>query len=190
MPAWVVAFDSTYLPSGLISAGGSLRQEDILHAAAAVGSRNPDWPVLFLLHHHLTPTPLTDVGVVKVDKTPQLVRWSACLAASGLVVALLMPWPLLAIAGFALTGLGLANLVPVFFGAAGRIPGQTPGSAIAALATIGYSGFVVGPPFIGVVADATSLRIALGLIVLACLAIAIAAGIVEPARKRTSTAGT
>jgi len=76
MPAWVVAFDSTYLPSGLISAGGSLRQEDILHAAAAVGSRNPDWPVLFLLHHHLIPTPLTDVGVVKVDKTPQLVRWS------------------------------------------------------------------------------------------------------------------
>lgn len=75
MPAWVVAFDSTYLPSGLISAGGSLRQEDILHAAAAIGSRNPDWPVLFLLHHHLIPTPLTDVGVVKVDKTPQLVRW-------------------------------------------------------------------------------------------------------------------
>jgi 3',5'-cyclic AMP phosphodiesterase CpdA len=75
MPAWVVAFDSTYLPSGLISAGGSLRQEDILHAAAAIGSRNPDWPVLFLLHHHMIPTPLTDVGVVKVDKTPQLVRW-------------------------------------------------------------------------------------------------------------------
>ncbi|HTV21128.1 MAG TPA: metallophosphoesterase, partial [Polyangiaceae bacterium] len=75
MPAWVVAFDSTYLPSGLISAGGSLRQEDILHAAAAIGQRQPDWPVLFLLHHHLIPTPLTDVGVVKVDKTPQLVRW-------------------------------------------------------------------------------------------------------------------
>jgi len=75
MPAWIVAFDSTYLPSGLLSAGGSLRQEDILQAAAAIGDRNPDWPVLFLLHHHLIPTPLTDVGVVKVDKTPQLVRW-------------------------------------------------------------------------------------------------------------------
>jgi hypothetical protein len=59
----------------LISAGGSLRQEDILHAAAAIGSREPEWPVLFLLHHHLVPTPLTDVGVVKVDQTPQLVRW-------------------------------------------------------------------------------------------------------------------
>jgi 3',5'-cyclic AMP phosphodiesterase CpdA len=76
LPAWVVAFDSTYLPTGLISAGGMLRQEDILHVAAAIGDREPDWPVLFFLHHHLVPTPLTDVGVVQVDKTPQLVRWS------------------------------------------------------------------------------------------------------------------
>lgn len=67
--AWVVAFDSTYLPDGWISAGGTLRQEDILHAAAAIGDENPDWPVLFLLHHHLVPTPLTDVGVVQMDHT-------------------------------------------------------------------------------------------------------------------------
>jgi hypothetical protein len=112
-----------------------------------------------------------------------LVRWSAYLAAAGLVIALFAPWAPLALIGFAMVGLGLANLVPVFFGAAGRIPGQSPGSAIAALATIGYSGFVVGPPFIGVVADATTLRTALCLIVLACLAIGLAAGIADPARK-------
>lgn len=117
----------------------------------------------------------------------QLVRWSAYLAAAGLVVALFVPSPPVAIAGFALVGLGLANLVPVFFGAAGRIPGQSPGAAIAALATIGYSGFVVGPPFIGFVADATSLRTALGLIVLACLAIAFAARIADPAPKSAGT---
>jgi hypothetical protein len=111
-----------------------------------------------------------------------LVRWSACLAAAGLVVALVAPWPLAAIIGFGLVGLGLANLVPVFFGAAGRIPGQAPGAAIAAMATIGYSGFVVGPPFIGVVADAASLRVALSLVVLACVGIAFAAGIAEPSR--------
>jgi MFS family permease len=111
-----------------------------------------------------------------------LVRASGYLAATGLIIALVAPWPLVAISGFALVGLGLANLVPVFFGAAGRIPGQTPGGAIAALATIGYSGFVVGPPFIGVVADVTTLQIALGLIVLACLAIAFFARIVEPKR--------
>lgn len=111
-----------------------------------------------------------------------LVRWSASLAAAGLVVALAAPWAGIAIAGFALVGLGLANLVPVFFGAAGRIPGQTPGAAIAALATIGYSGFLVGPPVIGFVADATSLTLALGLIVAASIAIALAAKTVEPAK--------
>jgi hypothetical protein len=119
-----------------------------------------------------------------------LVRWSACLAAAGIVVALLASWPVLAILGFAAVGLGLANLVPVLFGAAGRIPGQTPGAAIASLATIGYAGFLVGPPVIGFVADATSLALALGLIFLACAAIAIAANIVEPAQKIAPAVGT
>ena len=54
----------------------------------------------------------------------ELVRASALLAAAGLVVALVSSFPLLAVAGFALVGLGLANLVPVFFGAAGRIPAR------------------------------------------------------------------
>src|SRR5205085_11437173 len=111
------------------------------------------------------------------------VRASALLATAGLIIVLVVPWPLVALIGFAMVGLGLANLVPVFFGAAGNIPGQTPGAAIAALATIGYSGFVVGPPFIGIVADATTLQTALCLVVLACLAIGFAAGVAEPARK-------
>jgi Major Facilitator Superfamily len=119
----------------------------------------------------------------------ELVRWSALLAAAGLGVALVAPVPALAIAGFALIGLGLANLVPVFFGAAGRIPGQTAAANIAAVATIGYSGFVVGPPFIGFVADLTSLALALGLIVVACLAVALWAAIVEPAPRSAAAPG-
>ncbi|MGH6926182.1 MAG: MFS transporter [Propylenella sp.] len=105
-----------------------------------------------------------------------LVRWSALLAAAGMTLSLTVPSPLLAVAGFALVGLGLANLVPVFFGAAGRTPGKGAGSAIAAVATVGYSGFLLGPPVIGVIADLSSLAWALGLIVLACLAIAVSAG--------------
>lgn len=115
-----------------------------------------------------------------------LVRWSALLAAAGVVIALTVPWAFVAIAGFALVGLGLANLVPVFFGAAGKIPGQSPGAAIAALATIGYSGFLVGPPVIGFVADVIGLTLALAMIVGACLTVAVAAGIVEPARGSSS----
>ncbi len=119
----------------------------------------------------------------------ELVRGSALLAAAGLVVALAVPLPFVAIGGFALVGLGLANLVPVFIGSAGRIPGQAAGTSIAAVATIGYAGFVVGPPVIGFVADATSLALALGLIVLACLAIALFAAVVEPAPRRAPAPG-
>ena len=112
-----------------------------------------------------------------------LVRGSALLAAAGLAAALLAPAPVPAIAGYALLGLGVANLVPVFFGAAGRIPGQAPGTGIAAVATLGYTGFLVGPPLIGFVADLTSLTFALGTLFLACLAIGIGARAVEPAER-------
>jgi MFS family permease len=119
----------------------------------------------------------------------ELVRFSALLATAGLVIALASPLPILAILGFALIGLGLANLVPVFFGAAGRSGGQSAATNIAAVATIGYSGFVVGPPFIGFVADLFTLTIALGLIVIACLAIALFAAVAEPAARRAEAPG-
>lgn len=75
LPFWLIAYDSTYLPRGLLSAGGALRQEDLLHAASTIGDRRPEWPVLFLLHHHLVPTPLTDVGVIDGAGTPAVIRW-------------------------------------------------------------------------------------------------------------------
>jgi hypothetical protein len=117
-----------------------------------------------------------------------LVRASAVLAAVGLAVALVAPAVALAIVGFAAVGFGMSNLVPIFFGAAGKIPGQAPGTAIAAVATMGYTGFLAGPPLIGFVADATSLAVALGLIVLACVLIAVAAWTVAPAERRAEVA--
>jgi hypothetical protein len=113
-----------------------------------------------------------------------LVRGSALVAAAGILMALTVPVPLIAICGYGLAGFGLANLVPVFFGAAGRIPGEAAGTGIAAVATLGYTGFLLGPPVIGFVADLSSLTMALGLILLACLTIGLAANIVEPAGRK------
>ena len=110
-----------------------------------------------------------------------LVRVSAFLAAAGLALALIAPGPALAVAGFAIVGLGMANLVPVLYGAAGALPGQVPGAAIAAVATMGYTGFLSGPPLIGFVAEWTSLAGALGLIVLACVVIGFCATAASPA---------
>ncbi len=72
-PAHVVAYDSTWLPRGLFSAGGVLRQEDLLQAAERMLDGADDRPLLFLVHHHLVPTPITDVGEIVVEGRGPLV---------------------------------------------------------------------------------------------------------------------
>lgn len=69
-PLDLLAYDSTFLPSGYLSAGGVVRSEDILHSAALFGdpSEAPKRPLLFVLHHHLVPTPLTDVGPIEARR--------------------------------------------------------------------------------------------------------------------------
>ncbi|AKF05435.1 hypothetical protein DB32_002584 [Sandaracinus amylolyticus] len=74
-PLWAIAYDSTYLPHGWLSAGGVVRHEDLLHAAAQIGDAEPDWPLLFLLHHHLVPTPLTDVGPIETHRMHPALCW-------------------------------------------------------------------------------------------------------------------
>jgi hypothetical protein len=117
-----------------------------------------------------------------------IVRASAFLSAAGLAVALVVPWPAVAVAGFAVVGFGMANLVPIFFGAAGRIHGQAAGTGIAAVATMGYAGFLTGPPLIGFVAEASTLPLALGLIVLACIVMGLMARAVQPAEDAATAA--
>ena len=85
--------------------------------------------------------------------------------------------------GFGLVGLGLSNVVPIVFSLAGNYPGVQPGVGIAAATTIGYSGFVVGPPLIGFIADASDLRIALGLLGVLFLIMAVLVLIYNSKRK-------
>ncbi len=61
-PAHIVAYDSTYLPRGWLSAGGVLRQEDLLQVAEHMLEEDDGRPLVFLVHHHLVPTPVTDIG--------------------------------------------------------------------------------------------------------------------------------
>lgn len=112
----------------------------------------------------------------------RLLRLSGGLAAGGLAAALIAGHPTAAIVGAGLVGLGLANSIPVLFGAAGRMPGLAAGTGLAAVATAGYGGFLAGPPAIGLVADALGLPVALGLVALACALIALGAGFARPTR--------
>lgn len=102
-----------------------------------------------------------------------VVRLGSALAAAGFLLAVLVPGPVAGLAGFALVGIGAANVVPVLFSAAGRVPGMAPGLAISTIATLGYCGILVGPAAIGFIADHIGLPAALGIV--AALLVATAA---------------
>jgi MFS family permease len=104
-----------------------------------------------------------------------LVRGGSLIAAAGLGLALLVHRPAAAIAGFALLGLGLAPVVPIAFSAAGDLDPRATGRLVGRVATLGYVGSVAGPITIGWLAEATSLQLSLGLVVLLALAIAASA---------------
>lgn len=104
-----------------------------------------------------------------------LLRASGALAALGMLLALLLPWAEAALIGFALVGLGLANVVPVLFTSAARVPGVTPAHGIAAVSSLGYLGMMAGPPLIGVIAEHASLTLGLGAVVVFSVLLAGAA---------------
>jgi fucose permease len=105
----------------------------------------------------------------RLGRTPVLVLGSLT-ACAGMLVASLAPDVWLALAGFAATGLGLANLFPVAIARAGLVAGS---SGVALTSTLGYTGFLLGPPAIGFLAGAFGLRA--GLTTLSLLALAAAA---------------
>jgi MFS family permease len=102
-----------------------------------------------------------------------MVRWGGLLASFSLGTALLVAMPGMAIFGFTLAGLGLSCIVPIVFSAAASIPGVSPGTGIASVSSVGYLGFMAGPPAIGFVAEEFGLSYGLSLVVVICLLIAV-----------------
>ena len=95
-----------------------------------------------------------------------VVRGGAALAALGLGATLLIGRPEVAIVGLGLIGAGLSCIFPVTLSAAARTPGMAAGTAIAGVCTIGYLGFLIGPPAIGGLAELVGLPAALGAVAL------------------------
>ena len=94
----------------------------------------------------------------------RMLQISGTLTATGLLLAIAFPWLFPATVGFLLVGAGVSSVIPLVYSAAGRSRVLSPGVALAAVSTIGYLGFLFGPPFIGFIAQAFNLRVSLGLI--------------------------
>jgi MFS family permease len=110
-----------------------------------------------------------------------MVLVSALLTAAGTGAAITLPNFTLSLIAFTVAGIGIGNAAPVLFAGGGRLEPDAPGRGIAAVTSMGYSGFLAGPPLIGIAAEFTNLQWGLGLTVLAALIIAAFARMVKSA---------
>jgi MFS family permease len=99
---------------------------------------------------------------------------------AGLMLAVVSTHFWLSALGFALIGLAAANVVPLIFAAAARMPGMSAGGGLATVATLGYAGLLMAPPLIGSIAAHTNIAVALGILSLSGIVIAANAKRVRP----------
>jgi fucose permease len=97
---------------------------------------------------------------------------SGIISALGLFGGALAPNDVIAIASFGCAGLGIANMVPILFSAAGNHPGLPAGTAISTVTMVGYAGILVAPSTIGFVADHIGFRITYAALALLLLLVA------------------
>ena len=118
----------------------------------------------------------------------QTLRISGLIGAVGLMIGAAAPTDTIAIAGFAFAGLGVANMVPIMFSAAGNHPGLSAGSGIATVTMLGYCGILVAPSAIGFIAQHIGFRLTYGSVSLLLLVVAWQAGRAAAADGRPSVA--
>ena len=161
-----------------------------------------DWSSIYMKAELGSPTEMAGLGFAAFSATMAIgrflgdwirshygatviVRGGAILAMIGLVIGPLTDLAPVAVIGFALTGLGLSNIVPVLISAAGRT--DNPDIAIATVATMGYGGLLAAPPLLGFFADATSLSATFVAVAAAmCLPVALGADVARRANLSSS----
>jgi MFS family permease len=113
-----------------------------------------------------------------------LIRVGGAISAFGLGLSLIFPSLPTTLVGFACVGAGMSFVFPLVVSAASRTGRMAPGPAIAAISTAGYIGLVAGPSSIGLTAELSSLRAALGIVVVLSILVAVLARSVSDSRQR------
>ena len=147
-----------------------------------------DWSSLFLTNEVRTSIEHAGWGFASFSATMALGRFSgdwlrlrfgeqpvimtsSVIAVLGYLIAILLDHYLLVVAGFALVGIGLSNIVPILISAAGR--SATAGSSIAFVVSVGYAGLLASPPILGFIAGQSSLGTMFLIVAASCAAMAV-----------------
>jgi MFS family permease len=143
-----------------------------------------DWSGVYFKKVVQAPTNLTALGyaafmgcmatgrffadkVVSAIGSKKVLRFAGVLVAAGFALAVAMPYLITATVGFMLVGFGVCSVVPIVYSLAGQSSGSNTGRALAGITTVGFAGFLAGPPLVGFVAQATNLRWSFALV--ACI---------------------
>ena len=142
-----------------------------------------DWTVLYLAQERALPHAQAALGYAVFTLAMAASRFAgdrlrvrfgearllgagAVLAAAAMALVLLAPAPWLVFLGLAGVGAGVAPMAPILFNAAARASADEPAAGIAAVTSIGYGGLMLGPPLVGAIAQASTLTLALGAVVI------------------------
>jgi MFS family permease len=112
------------------------------------------------------------IGRLCGDRVIQTLRYrktlmlNGLLTAAGLILAIAWPHPVAVIFGYALVGLGVSSVIPIVYMMVGKSSNLAPAAALSAVSAIGFTGFLIGPPVIGLIAQYNGLRLSLLVIAL------------------------
>ena len=105
----------------------------------------------------------------------RILQASGSLTTAGLLLAVICPVMIPSLFGFFLIGLGVSSVVPMVYSAAGKSKTLSPGTALTAVSSLGFMGFLIGPPIIGFIAETTSLRVSFLAITLMSVSVVVLA---------------
>jgi len=152
-----------------------------------------DWSSIYFEKVVKAPVELTRVGYVAFMSTmaggrfaadwlvtrfgiKRILQTSGIVIVTGMSLAVAFPSVLFSTLGFLMIGLGVSSVVPLAYSLAGKSKTMLPGLALAAVSSIGFLGFLIGPPIIGFIAQLLSLRWSLILVALLGLGTTVLAG--------------
>jgi hypothetical protein len=169
MIPFAVVAGLAFLAEGSMETWSALYLRDDLGAAAFVGALGPA-----AFHAAMLTGRLIGAGVATSLGAAPTLLVAGSMTVIGMLVALAVPTPALAIPGMAVAALGAAFIVPVVVSLAAARAGSSAGRAASYVLTLGYAGFLVGPSLVGIIGEIAGLRVALAIIPIAGLVIVAA----------------
>ncbi|MDP9794898.1 MFS family permease [Catenuloplanes nepalensis] len=149
-----------------------------LHAAAEIAA----WGYIALVGAQFIGRMLGDRLVDRFGQRT-VARAGGLIVAAGMGLALAVPTVPGTILGFAAAGFGVATLVPAAMHEADELPGLAPGTGLTVVSWLMRLGFLLSPPVVGAVADATTLRAGLLIVPIAGILVVLLAGVLAPRRR-------